>query len=346
MSSPRPFDTDVTDRPLGSPRRARGTDPIVLGLVNIMPDAALRATEQQYRELLSEASGGRAIRLRIFSLPQVPRGEAGRAYVALSYEDIAQLWHAELDGLIVTGSEPRARALQDEPFWPGLASLTDWAETHTLSTVWSCLAAQAAALRLDGIARRPFGWKLSGVFPCKKAAEHVLTDGFPPCWRVPQTRFNDLPEQSLTAHGYRILSRLPDAGADMFIKEVRSLFVFLQGHPEYHPRALFLEYRRDVARYLAGERETYPDPMQGYFDARTRAALELFRERSLQTRDAALIDRLPEIFAGWTPTYDWREPAVRLYANWLRCLEERKRGNAGAPAESSQELRAEAVAGG
>ena len=327
--------------------RARGAGPVVLGLVNLMPDAALRATERQYRDLLSQASGGRPVRLRVFSLPQVPRGEAGRTYVALSYEDIGQLWHAELDGLIVTGAEPRARALEDEPFWPGLARLTDWAETHTLSTVWSCLAAQAAVLRLHGIVRRPFGWKLSGVFPCRKAADHALTAGLPPCWRVPQTRFNDLPEQALASHGYRVISRMPDVGADMFVREGRSLFVFLQGHPEYQALSLLREYRRDVARYLAGERDTYPDPMQGYFDGRTEGALAALRTEALRTRDPALIERLPDAFAGWTPAHDWHGPAVQLYTNWLRCLEERKRGKAGAPAEgSNQELRTEAVTGG
>ncbi len=310
-----------------------------------MPDAALRATERQFRELLSAASamsGSRTVRLRLFSLPGIPRGEAGRAYVALSYEDIGQLWDGEFDGLVVTGSEPRAPVLENEPYWPGLAQLVDWAEDRAASTVWTCLAAQAAVLRAHGIVRQPFGWKLSGVFDSEKAAGHALTAGLPPCWRVPQTRYNDLPEPVLASHGYRIVSRLPGIGADMFVKEGRGLSVFLQGHPEYHPMALLLEYRRDVSRFLAGERDTYPGLLRGYFDGRTAGALEAFRAEALRTRDPALIERLPDALAGWTPPHDWHGPAVQLYANWLLCIEERKHGKASVPAPpDSQALRSE-----
>lgn len=318
--------------------------PITIALVNNMADAALRATERQYRELLSAASDGQAVRLRLFSLPGILRGEAGRAYAALSYENIGRLWDGTFDGLIVTGAEPRAPNLEDEPYWPALAQLADWAEERAVPTVWSCLAAQAAALRLDGIRRRPFGWKLSGVFPCRKAADHVLTAGLPPCWRVPQTRHNDLPEQALAARGYRILSRLPDAGADMAIREGRSLSVLLQGHPEYHPRSLLLEYRRDVARFLAGERDAYPDLLRGYFDPRTEGALDAFREQALRTRNPALIERLPDALAGWKPAHDWHGPAVRFYANWLLYLQEQRRDAAGVSAAPGRSLRSEAVA--
>ena len=303
-------------------------DPIVIGLVNNMPDAALRATERQFLELLSAASGGHTVHLRFLSVPQIPRGETGRTHISF-YESIGEVWDDHFDGLIVTGTEPRARVLEDEPYWPTLATLADWAEHHTVSTIWSCLAAQIAVLRADGIARRPFGWKLSGVFPCTKAADHAITAGFPQCWCVPQTRYNDLPEQALSASGYRILSRLPDAGADIFVRERGSLFLFIQGHPEYDPESLFREYRRDIARFLSGERDTYPDPLQGYFDEDTATALDAFRWRALHTRDAALLLSLPDAVAGWQPTHSWREPAIRLYANWLFFLAQRKYGTAG-----------------
>src|SRR2546429_6417390 len=42
---------------------------------------------------------------------------------------------------------------------------------------------------------------------------------------------------------------------DMFVKELNSLFVFFQGHPEYEATTLLLEYRRDIKRFLRRERE-------------------------------------------------------------------------------------------
>ncbi len=338
MPSARPGDAAVPTRPPDGYRLSGDlTEPLAIGLVNNMPDTAVRATERQFRELLSAASYGLPITLRLFSAPEVARGQACQTYLSLAYESIDRLWGAQLDGLIVTGAEPRARMLEDEPFWPVLARLTDWAEERTASTIWSCLAAQAAVLRADGIVRQPFGWKLSGVYACTKAANHPLTAGLPASWRSPQTRYNDLPETALASSGYRILSRLPDAGADMFIREGRSLFLLLQGHPEYDPEALFREYRRDVGRFLKGERDTYPDPMHGYFDEPAEAALSALREQAVRTKDPALIERLPDALAGWVPPYDWREPVIQIYANWLLYLAEQRDKAAPAPVPCGEE---------
>src|SRR5262249_33225667 len=118
--------------------------PLTIGLVNNMPDAALKTTERQFRELLGSASGDVAFRLRVFSFPELPRSADGRRYVAEHHEPIEALWDCALDGLIVTGAAPVAAAIEDEPCWPTLTRLVEWAERHTQSTIWSCLAAHAA----------------------------------------------------------------------------------------------------------------------------------------------------------------------------------------------------------
>src|SRR5258708_7897317 len=169
-----------------------GADPIVIGLVNNMPDAALQTTERQFRELLFAASHDLAVRLRFFSLPELPRGNAGRSHISEHYEDINELWAGHLDGLIVTGTEPRASALEDEPYWPTLIRLVDWAEDRVISTVWSCLAAHAAVLHIDGIGRQARREKLSGVFDSIKATDHAILAAAPPQWCVPHSRYNDL----------------------------------------------------------------------------------------------------------------------------------------------------------
>ncbi|MGH7094256.1 MAG: homoserine O-acetyltransferase/O-succinyltransferase family protein, partial [Stellaceae bacterium] len=110
--------------------------PIAVGLVNNMPDAALKSTERQFRELLQSAAGNRPLSLRVFSIPGLARSDAGQRHVDENHEDIAGLWDAALDGLIVTGAEPRAANLDDEPYWPTLARLIEWAADHTVATVW------------------------------------------------------------------------------------------------------------------------------------------------------------------------------------------------------------------
>ena len=305
------------------PRDSEG-DPIVVGLVNNMPDAALRTTERQFRELLSAASHGLTVCLRLFSLPGLPRAEAGRSYVTQHHEDMSELWASHIDGLIVTGTEPRAPALPDEPYWPTLTKLVDWAEDHTISTVWSCLAAHAAVLYMDGIGRRALPAKLSGVFDCMRAADHTIVAGAPSRWRLPHSRYNELPVEALVSKGYRILSTSREAGADMFVKQRKSLFVFLQGHPEYDPGALLREYRRDIGRFLAGERDSYPEMPDGYLDEDTAAAFTAFRQIALRHRDIDLLSSFPAARAEEKLVHVWHEPAMRIYANWLSYMAEQR----------------------
>jgi len=305
--------------------RSGGTAaPLVIGLVNNMPDAALQSTERQFRELLFAAAHNFAVCLRFFSLPEVPRADAGRSHVSQCYEDISELWASHLDGLIVTGTAPRAPALADEPYWPALRKLVEWAETHAISTIWSCLAAHAAVLHLDGIDRYPLGEKLSGVFDCVKARDHTIMVGAPSRWRVPHSRFNELPEEALLSRGYCILSRLPGAGADMFVKQTKSLFIFVQGHPEYDARALLREYRRDIRGFLTGERNSYPEMPCGYFDEDAASALATFRQQAVRNRGIGSFSRFPAAIAGGKLAQPWFGPAVCIYANWLSHLAEQK----------------------
>ncbi len=311
----------IQPRRILSKPRLGNHDPIVIGLVNNMPGAALQTTERQFRELLSAASHDHAVNLKLFTLPQLARKGAARADVYERYEDISELWPTRLDGLIVTGTEPRTSELEREPYWSTLRTLVDWAQDYTNSAVWSCLAAHAAVLHIDGIRRQPLREKLSGVFECVKAADHAILAGAPSRWCVPHSRQNGLSEDALVSKSYRILSESSEVGADMFVKETKSLFVFLQGHPEYGRTALLREYRRDIRRFIAGERDKYPEMPRGYFDEETARAFARFRERTLQNRTEQLLN-LPEAEAKLP--FVWHEFAVRLYTNWLSYLAERR----------------------
>ena len=288
-----------------------------IGLVNNMPDAALEATERQFLTLLEAAADGMVVRLTLYALPDVPRAAWGRHRVDSLYSGIDALWDRQLDGLIVTGTEPRAPNLMDEPYWGSLTRVLGWAEHHTHSTVWSCLAAHAALLHLDGIGRRALQDKRFGVFECARVSDHPLTAGVPPCLRMPHSRWNDIPEDALASCGYRVLTRSADAGVDAFVRQRNSLFVFFQGHPEYEAPTLLLEYRRDIKRFLRRERETYPPMPRGYFDDDTVAALSAIRERALSDRREKLLAEFPTDIAAGRVTNTWGPAAARVYRNWL-----------------------------
>ena len=115
-----------------------------------------------------------------------------------------------------------------------LTRVVDWAGENTVSTI-SCLAAHAAVLHLDGIARRPLPKKLFGVFEEEIAEEHKLTAGLSEV-TAPHSRWNELRERDLAAKGYSVLTRSDEAGVGLFAKDNNSLFLFVQGHRNTRPR--------------------------------------------------------------------------------------------------------------
>ena len=289
-----------------------------------MPDAALEATERQFTDLIRAATPNAVVLLKLFAIPQVPRAESARAEIGERYRDISELWDTPLDGLIVTGAEPRAGKLADEPYWATLSKLVDWAKDHTASTIWSCLAAHAAVLHADGIERRALKQKRCGVFDCRLVADHPMTQHFPDPLRVPHSRYNDLPERALAACGYQILTRSKTAGVDAFAKQGGSFFLFFQGHPEYEAATLFREYRRDVARFLNREREDYPATPAGYFNDKAAALAAAFRARALVERRGELIAEFPKAALEAGLECPWRAAALGIYEKWTAYLTARK----------------------
>jgi len=185
-----------------------------------------------------------------------------------------------------------------------------------VSSVWSCLAAHAAVLCLHGVQRRRREEKLSGVFDQQLLAEHPLLAGVTEPFRLPHSRWNDLPMEELRAAGYTILSSSAATGADTFIEQRHSLFVCFQGHPEYEETSLLKEYRRDVGRFLRGQQAGYPTQPQGYFSPAVSAELEAFRARALAAPREALLEEFPAVAAGGVRN-TWQAPAARIYSNWL-----------------------------
>ena len=309
---------------------------LAIALVNNMPDAALKATVRQFQRVIEAASGRTRIRLHCFSLPSVARSGLARRHVESEYRDIAELADLHIDGMIVTGAEPIADALQQEPYWNDLTALIDWAKAGTRSTIWSCLAAHAAVKHLDGVARHRLDRKCSGIHDCASIGYDWLTNGAPATLRVAHSRHNDLNEGELVARGYQILTRSAKAGVDIFAKQYRSRFIFFQGHPEYDALSLQREYMRDVARFLSGERQDYPLIPEDYFDASTEGTLQVFEARARLHRDPTLAAELPGLTL--RPDLAVETAATVLFRNWIGYL---KRGAAAAqsgPSEPAQRL--------
>jgi homoserine O-succinyltransferase len=304
---------------------------LVVGLINNMPDAALEGTEAQFTGLLRAACGAHTLRLRYSSLPELPRGPAAAARIAAGYWPLADLLAARPDALIITGTEPKAAALPDEPYWGRLTEVIDYAANQTISSVFSCLAAHAAVLHLDGIPRQRLATKRFGVYAQEVATAHTLTQELGAHLHTPHSRWNDLPEERLLDAGYTILSRSAEAGVDGFLRSQRSLLLLFQGHPEYEDRTLLKEYQRDVGRYIAGEYPHCPAPPHGYL---TREALDLVGEFEQGLRAGTYHEPMtafPFTAIAATLRNTWSAAAITIYRNWLSIIATRQTAGTTAP---------------
>ncbi|WP_082650177.1 homoserine O-succinyltransferase MetA [Bradyrhizobium lablabi] len=289
-----------------------------IGLINNMPDAALMSTERQVFDLVGAAAERLVVRLHFYTMATTPRSEWGCDYVRRYYRSTDDLLNGSLDGVIVTGTEPRAANLTEEPYWNSFVQLVDWARENTLSSVYSCLAVHGAVLHLDGVERHKLPAKCIGVFTQTKTTKHPLMHNVPATFRIPHARWNEVTEAELAGCGYSVLTTSPQSGVDCFVKQQKkSLFVHFQGHPEYETQTLLGEYRRDMGRFLRGENEVCPTIPRGYFGMDAEELLTAYRRK-------ALSDRCPELFADFPADRlardlrnAWHRPARHIYRNWL-----------------------------
>src|SRR4051812_5340329 len=302
----------------GPVRRKR---PIAIGLINNLSGPGFAATNEQFCGVLLEAARGLPIRIEVLSPLIVCGPELSAAVKFKNPDDMAELWVGKFDGLVVTGTEPKASRLQDEPSWPFLTRLVEWCDANVASAVWSCMATQAAVFHLDGIERQPFGTKLSGIVDCQRAGGSAVLNGLPARWKAPHSRYNDLPEPLLIAHGYEILTRSEVAGADIFVKQRRSTHFFMQGHLEYDFSVLSREYKRDVRRFLTGETERYPEIPLGYYSENVCRVLGAFRERAQIEQSLDIFEFFPQQAEMPATPVPWRRVAVQFYRNWLDHLQ-------------------------
>ncbi len=290
--------------------------PVRIGLVNNMPDAAFEVTERQFRRLMQAALHPQPCSFAYFALPGFERSAIVRADIARRYQPAELLADGQLDVLIVSGACPLQADLRSEAYWPALAGLIDRVVGWVLPTIFSCLAAHAAVLHLDGIWRQRLPAKRSGVFVQSVTGSDPILAGMSAPFVMPHSRWNSLDADALLARGYRILSR-QGAEVDCFVRHGSTPMLFLQGHPEYDPRSLLLEYQRDMRLFLEGTAPQPPAIPADYFDPATESQLADILQRVVPDSCATAHASLAGVLANFQPSHSWRADAELLLRNWL-----------------------------
>ena len=304
-----------------TPERAQRQDirELHIGLLNMMPDAALVATEQQFIRLVGSCNQIAQFYVYPFSLPQLDRGQKAREHIASFYFEFEDLATQGLDALIITGANVANPHLEQEPFWKPLSEVACWAADNVASTLCSCLAFHALVKQLYGIERQLMSSKKWGVYSHKiNEPNHPLMRDINTRFDAPHSRYNEISRSQLEEAGLRVLVESPEAGVHLAVSPDQFRIVYFQGHPEYDAVSLLKEYKREVFRYLNDELDAAPPYPENVFSG---AAIEI-AERFIKRCEAAKANgnALPEFPATDLQQYvddTWGDTGKAIVNNWL-----------------------------
>lgn len=290
-----------------------------IGLLNMMPDAALEATERQFYRLVGAANPIVQFHMHPFTIEGLPRGAATREHIRRYYESFERIREDGLDGLIISGANVTHAHLQEEPFWQPLTEVFDWARQNVTSTLCSCLATHALIQYRYGIERTHLGFKRWGVYSHRVVEpRHPLVSTINTRFDVPHSRFNEIFREDMERMGLRVLVESGEAGVHLAVSEDLLRVVFFQGHPEYDTISLLKEYKREIARYFTGERGDYPPLPEHYFNHELADQLNEYGQKVRQAHHTGA--PLPEfVEADIVPHLDntWCDTAKAVFNNWL-----------------------------
>lgn len=294
-----------------------------IGLLNMMPDAALRATERQFFRLVGSCNRIVQICIHPFCVDTHARSAEAQDYIARYYADFETLKADGLDALIVTGANPAQNDITREPFWDPMIEVVEWARRNVTSILCSCLASHGLLKHFFGIERRRREAKCWGVY------SHRVVDPSHPLVRHVNTRFDaprshvyEMTREQVESVGGVVLAH-GDAGWHLATSPDGFRFVFLQGHPEYDPDSLLKEYKREMQRFSAGTRDLPPYP-ESYLSADALAVLEPHRQASIAARaEGKDAPEFPEPAVRPLLDNTWLDTGKGIFNNWLGLVYQR-----------------------
>jgi homoserine O-succinyltransferase len=289
-----------------------------VGFLNMMPDAALAITEQQFMRLLGSSNQIAQFFVYLFTIPGLERSTDTKAYIEEFYRSFEDLKKEGLDALIITGANVANPSLEQEPFWDPLQEVIDWATENVTSVLCSCLATHAIVKALHRIDRKPLTSKRWGVYTHRIESNHPLLRDINTRFDVPHSRNNDVSRAQLEEAGFSILVDSQDGGVHMAVSPDQFRIVYLQGHPEYDVNSLLKEYKREVFRFINGDRDDYPPHPDNYFNEEAGQIADHYHKKILSAlKDEQPIPEFPENEMEKHLDNTWRDTGKAIFNNWL-----------------------------
>ncbi len=289
-----------------------------IGLLNMMPDAALTATERQFFRLIGESNSIAQFYIHPFTLPAIKRSSQARNHIDRYYETFGQVQEQGLDALIITGANVVGSELASQSFWQPLIQVADWAYDNVTSTLCSCLATHAVLEFRYGQKRVPQPKKIWGVYPHRVVMPgHPLVVDINSRFDVPHSRWNAIDAKQFRNSGLHVLVE-SEVGVHLATSPDGLRFVFFQGHQEYDTVSLLKEYKRDLQLYAKGLLDSYPPFPDNYLYPREQAILSEYGQLLLDSMGSENEPpEFPESIIAPRIDNTWHDTAESVLGNWV-----------------------------
>ena len=290
-----------------------------IGLLNMMPDAALAPTERQFLRLIGESNPIAQFYVHPFTLSALPRNESAQAHIDQYYESFEQIKEQGLDALIITGANVIGAELSNQAFWEPLIEVADWAHKNVTSTLCSCLATHAVLEFRYGKKRVSQDKKKWGVFPHRVTNHiHPLVVDINTRFDVPHSRWNEVSREQFDSASLKVLAVGDTGCVHLATSEDGFRTIFFQGHPEYDTISLLKEFKREVMLYIEGKRDDYPPFPDNYFGVQSAAILREYRNRLTSAlNNNKDVPEFPEDVIVHQLDNTWHDTAGEVVGNWV-----------------------------
>ena len=290
-----------------------------IGVLNMMQDAALEATERQFLRLIGNSSQIVQIKVHFFTLSSLKRNEEAKKHIEEYYTNFEKIKASGLDALIITGANITEKDITKEPFWPQLTEVLDWASVNVSSVLCACLASHAAMTHFYDIHRTHLENKLWGLFPhLKTDRTHPLMSWVNTAFNVPHSRHNTITKQDFLKAGCHILVESKDAGIHIATSPDKFRFIFVQGHLEYDTHSVLKEYKREVMNFANSVNSKYPPFPENYLGLQCQEILNEYKEKLEQAiQSGDILPEFPEEIVEKRLFNTWRDSAKSIMNNWI-----------------------------
>lgn len=304
-----------------NPGRAEKQDirELHIGLLNMMPDAALQATERQFLRLVGSCNRIAQFYVHPFSFPEIPRDDNAKQHIDKYYSTFEQIKEMGLDALILSGANPAQSDITAEPFWQPLEQVVHWAKDNVCSIMCSCLATHAIVQQLFGFERYPLAEKRWGVYSNRVTDQyHPLTANIDSRFNAPHSHVYEVNSKQFRDAGLVVLAESKVSDLHLGVSSDGLRFVFFQGHPEYDDVSLLKEYKREVTRYLQGIRSDYPPYPENYFVEESMEIADAFHAEAIACNgDFSNLREFPEKELAHAIDITWSDTGKAIVNNWL-----------------------------